>query len=516
MMEEQSMAVLPPGMDMAKFAVLLKDLTVALGPDAVTADPAELREFRDPYSYREDGSRDYAAAVRPTTTEQVQAIVRIANENRVPLWTIGQGRNNTYGGSAPRVKGSVLVNLRAMNKVLEINRELGYVVVEPGVRWFDLADALIADGNHLWTSIPDLGWGSVLGNSLDNGAGYSPLFDHPANMIGLEIVLPDASVIRTGFGAQPGNAVWHTYNHSFGPSVDGLFRQANFGIVTKAGWLVSRTPETYAAAQLLFRGNEALSGVVDALRDLMLDGTILNSPVLFRAAEIIDGEQVPSPGSDGWVGRFALYGRDSVIDANMEVVRDRLAVVRGVELTVRKFAGHDLSGLSTHDERVQRGVPDMDLLDVDKVPFGENHAHLDFSPVIPQTGAAVVAAEELAAEHFASYGLPFVGGLLLRGRSALNISTTFYDATDETMTAMAYRSYEELVEKFAARAILPYRTNIHSMDTVVRHLSFGDHALGRFIETLKDAVDPNGIIQPGKSGIWPAAYRTSRVPGPGI
>jgi 4-cresol dehydrogenase (hydroxylating) len=509
------MAPLPPGMDEAAFAAVIQALTDALGTHAVTTDPAELREFRDPYSYREDDRRDCSVVVAPTTTEQVQAVVRIANEHGVPLWTIGQGRNNTYGGPAPRVKGSVLVNLRTMNQVLEINRELAYVVVEPGVRWFDLADALIADGNHLWTSIPDLGWGSVVGNALDNGAGYSPLSDHASNLVGLEVVLPDASVIRTGFGAQPGNAAWHTYNHGFGPSIDGLFRQSSFGIVTKAGYLVNRTPESYAACQLVFRGNEALSGLVDVLRDLMLDGTIINYPLLFRATELVDGEQLMSPGSDGWVGRFALYGRESVIDANLEVVRDRLAVVSGVQLNVRKFAGDDLSGPSNHDERVQRGVPDMELLDVERVPFGENFAHLDFSPVMPQTGAAVVAAEELVAAHFASYGLPFIGGILLRGRSVLDISTTFFDATDEAMTAAAYRSYEELLEKFAARGILPYRTNLDSMDAVARHLSFGGHALARFIETMKDAVDPNGIIHPGKSGIWPAAYRTSRVPGAG-
>ena len=61
----------------------------------------------------------------PQTVEEIQAIVRIANEHRVPIWVSGVGKNNGYGGSSPRVRGSVVVNLRRMNRVLEINEELG-------------------------------------------------------------------------------------------------------------------------------------------------------------------------------------------------------------------------------------------------------------------------------------------------------------------------------------------------------------------------------------------------------
>ena len=53
----------------------------------------------------------------------------------MPLWTTSQGRNLGYGGSSPRVQGSVVMNLRRMNRILEIDEELGYAVVEPGVKW---------------------------------------------------------------------------------------------------------------------------------------------------------------------------------------------------------------------------------------------------------------------------------------------------------------------------------------------------------------------------------------------
>ena len=101
------------------------------------------------------------------------------------------GRNNGYGGPAPRVRGSVIVSLRNMNRVLEINEELGYAVVEPGVRWFDLYEAIKAGGHRLMLSIADLGWGSVVGNTLDHGATYMPYGVDMGMQCGMEVVLAD-------------------------------------------------------------------------------------------------------------------------------------------------------------------------------------------------------------------------------------------------------------------------------------------------------------------------------------
>jgi hypothetical protein len=121
--------------------------TAALGADKVIADPEALREWRDPFQHESSDAYSASAVVMPTTVEEIQAILAIANAQQVPLWTHGQDRNNGYGGPAPRVAGSVIVSLRNMNRVLDINEELGYAVVEPGVRWFDLYEAIRAGGH---------------------------------------------------------------------------------------------------------------------------------------------------------------------------------------------------------------------------------------------------------------------------------------------------------------------------------------------------------------------------------
>ncbi len=183
----------------------LESFTTALGGDAVLTDEDGLREFRDPFAFTTWDDYVASAVLMPQTVEEIQEIVRIANEQKVRLWTHGAGMNNGYGGPAPRLSGSVILSLRKMNRVLEIDEECAYAVVEPGVRWFDLYEAIQAGGHKLMASIPDLGWGSVIGNTLENGVTYLPTGADMAASCGIEVVLPNGELMRTGMGAMPGN-----------------------------------------------------------------------------------------------------------------------------------------------------------------------------------------------------------------------------------------------------------------------------------------------------------------------
>ena len=92
-----------------------------------------------------------------------------------------------------------------MNRVIEVNEEYAYAVVEPGVSFFDLYEYIQEKGYDLWPSCPALGWGSVLGNTLERGFGYTPAGEHSQQQCGMEVVLPNGDIVRTGMGAMKGS-----------------------------------------------------------------------------------------------------------------------------------------------------------------------------------------------------------------------------------------------------------------------------------------------------------------------
>jgi len=190
-----------PGLERA-----LERFGAELGADSVVTDRRGLLEYRDPFAFAGWEEHAPAAAVLPRSVEQVQAVVRIAAEHRVPLWTHSTGRNNGYGGAGPLLGGSVVVSLRQMNRVLELDGELGYALVEPGVRWFDLHEAIEQAGLDLMLSIADLGWGGPVGNMLENGVTYLPYGIDWSAQCGMEVVLPTGELLRTGMGRCPATA----------------------------------------------------------------------------------------------------------------------------------------------------------------------------------------------------------------------------------------------------------------------------------------------------------------------
>src|SRR5690606_33470132 len=123
---------------------------------------------------------------------------------------ISTGRNLAYGGSAPVYSGSVVLDLKRMNRVLEVNERNAYALVEPGVRYVDLYEHITRAGLDLWIDPPDPGWASVTGNALDGGGGWTaaPFRDHFGWHCGMAVVRGDGDVVRTGMGALPDSKSW--------------------------------------------------------------------------------------------------------------------------------------------------------------------------------------------------------------------------------------------------------------------------------------------------------------------
>jgi 4-cresol dehydrogenase (hydroxylating) len=446
----------PPGTSEAALAGALDRLAAALGPGAVLTDEARLREFRDPFTWAGWEDHRAAAVVMPETVEQVQEVVRVANEFRIPLWTSSQGRNNAYGGAAPRLSGSIQVSLRRMDRVLEVNEPLAYAVVEPGVSFFGLYDHLREHGHRLWPQVPDIGWGSVIGNTLDHGLGNCLPGQHPDRACGIEVVLANGEVLRTGMGALPGSRAWHASRRGFGPALDPLFMQSNFGIVTKMGVWCLPEPEVYLLCLVTCDREEGIAALVDGIRPFLVDGTVpaglsltrdIDTRLLIELKEKFDrGETsreevvraMRARSKSAWLLRWPLYGPAEVVDAQWARIRRAFADVPGVEFAERRFTGDDVhTKAENHAEKGSGGVPNDDLLVLLDLWPGEA-GHLDFSPMAPVDGADAVALMKLLRPIVEGAGLVYNPTFMISGRTMFHIVPTLFDTRNEAQVRAAF------------------------------------------------------------------------------
>jgi FAD/FMN-containing dehydrogenase len=132
--------VLPQNVSEADFNAALGEFRTAVGAQWVFSSDDDVALYRDSYSiyWGEPEERVASAAVAPAKVEEVQQVVRIANKYKIPLYPISTGRNLTYGGSAPNMRGSLVVDLKRMNRILEVDDKRNFALVEPGVSYFDL------------------------------------------------------------------------------------------------------------------------------------------------------------------------------------------------------------------------------------------------------------------------------------------------------------------------------------------------------------------------------------------
>ena len=279
----------PPGVSQADFTEALKQFAAAVGPQWVFTSDETLDLYKDAYSpmWGEADEKIASAAVAPDSVEQVQAVVKIANHYSIPLYTISTGRNLAYGGSAPVYSGSVVLDLKRMNRIIEVSEDNAFALVEPGVSYFDLYRYIRDKGLKLWIDPPDPGWGSLMGNALDRGAGRTPLpyRDHFDSHCGMEVVLANGELVRTGMGALPTAETWQQFKYGVGPFIDGIFSQSNFGVVTKMGFWLLPEPQACLVGRIKAPRHDDVIPFVRILANLMYAGVVnccmaISSPVL--------------------------------------------------------------------------------------------------------------------------------------------------------------------------------------------------------------------------------------------
>ncbi|GEM09962.1 alcohol oxidase [Rhodotorula toruloides] len=501
---------LPPGFSREAFDRAIDDLRGAIGADFVEINDVPLNAgnyyhpslSHDSYAVLEEDYFVPSAVAWPGSTAEVQAIVKWANRWKIPLWPISIGRNLGYGGAAPRVPGSLLIDLgRRMDKVLNIDEKAATCLLQPGVTYIELYEELKRRGlgEKLWIDVPDLGGGSVVGNALDRGVGYTPYGDHWAQHCGMEVVLANGEVVRLGMDSMPGSKTGQCFPYGYGPFLDGIFTQSNFGIVTRMGMFLMPNPGGILPFMISFMHQEDLQQAVDILQELMVSRLLGNVPSLrlglWDAAvygskdhwwpenagrpvtDEVEEEIVKKANLGYWVFYGALYGPDEVTSAQWKVVQSKFAGIRDVRFQLRE----DVPANSyLHDRAaVFAGVPTFRELAWHQ--WITNAGELFFAPISGVNGRDAVAQVAMCKKICTKHGFDYLG--------------TFYVAQRELIRTHAELGYGE------------YRSHIATADDIMATYNWNDGAFRKLCEQLKDSLDPNGILQPGRSGIWPKDYR---------
>ena len=522
---------LQPGFSSPNFDSACKELRRVVGDDHLVISGDRLAAYFDPYSPGLADAYAPSGAVLPASADEVRAVLGVANNYRLPLWTVSLGRNYAYGGAAPCLKGSMVLDLSRM-RAIEVNAELAYALVEPGVTYLDLYKFIRDKTYPLWIDCPDPGWGSVIGNALDHGAGRTPLpyRDHFGAHCGMEVVLANGEVVRTGMGALPTAKTWQHFQYGAGPSSDGLFAQSNMGVVTKMGFWLLPEPQASMTGQIRVSKHDDIVPFVKILASLAFQGVIncvfsLQSPVFAGRLDAEKSALLDKPGGGSaaewdayaaskgrtfWQTELRFYGPAKVIAAQWDHVKEKVSAIAGAQFTDGQTMHFPLT-----DEQVAKlndpgsfGVPSLNVFSTLQGSSG----HLDASPMLPYDGNAILEAHKVFMKLFRDAGTELLLGFAMSYHwRAFIMFQSINLVRDPAQMAKARSLYEQVIKVASAHGWGIYRAHAAFMDTVMEQYSYNDHALMRLNETLKDALDPNGILSAGRYGIWPKQLRKGRA-----
>ncbi|HPO12589.1 MAG TPA: FAD-binding oxidoreductase [Candidatus Hydrogenedentes bacterium] len=482
----------------------------------------------------------------PRSVEEVQAVVRIAARHETPLYPISCGKNWGYGDACAPRDGAMIVDLRRMDRILEINPELGYAVIEPGVTQQQLYERVRVEAPGFWMDSTGAGpHASIVGNVLERGFGHTPYGDHVRTSCGMEIVLADGRVLNTGFGHFQESRAARVYPYGVGPVLDGLFTQSNLGIVTKLCVWLYPAPEAFRLFFIKVDREEQVYPLMEALRPLRMRG-ILNSAVhigndlrvitsLRRYPWDATGGKTPLPesvreslrretGLGAWNASGALMGtRSQVRGAVRELkkavgplgklvfVDDRkLAWGKRAVMLLNKFGlgrvlAKQLEALEPN-YGLLKGIPtDAPLLGAQwrlrttgPVPLDPLEAGCGliwFSPVLPMRAEDVKRLLECVTPLFYARGFDLpVTFTLLNERSMVAILNLAFDKSVPEDIEQASACYQEVTTALKEAGYPPYRLTPEGMPLWTDP---GD-SFWYAAQKIKSALDPQNILAPGR------------------
>lgn len=488
-----------------------------------------------------------ACILYPESVDDVRAIVQIACQHNAVVYPISRGRNWGYGDACAPTDGVAIVDLGRMNRIIEVNTELAYAVLEPGVTQGQLFEHLTTHKTGLWFDCTGAGFeASVVGNTVDRGFGHTRYGDHFLTTCGMEVVLADGRVLETGFGHYANAKAARVYRYGIGPSLDGLFCQSNYGIVTKIGLWLMPQPEAFNFFYITVPREEDLTTLVDRLRPLRLNGLLTSAVHIANDLRLLSANgRYPWDLTNGktplseevrrrlrglsrmgmWNAAGSLTGMRAHVRASRKALRRAVGNVGHVG-----FVGDGLLQLGrkaipwlravglgarlTEQLRVLepnygllKGTPtDEPLLGAQwrlRRPPGEGPGDprnfgcglLWLSPVLPMTGRDAEAVVRIAQPLFARFAFePFFTFTMINERAMVCVLNVVFDKAEVDETARAAECYDALADALIREGYLPYRTGPQTFQKLRRQ----EDVFWQVTSEIKRTLDPQDILARGR------------------
>jgi len=430
-----------------------------------------------------------ACVVMPESTAQVQAIHRIATRERLALTPRAMG-SGLSGGSVP-LAGSIVLNIMRMNRILEIDQVNEVAVVQPGVITADLQRAVEARGLFYPPDPSSLRQSAIGGNIAENAGGARCLkYGVTANYVSaLEVVLPGGELIRTG-----GKMVKNVTGYDLRALFTGA--EGTLGTITEATLRLLPRPKFSKTATAAFARIEEAAGAVVA---------ILGAGLLPASIELLDrltmqcleeNRPLGLPVESDALLLFAVDGNYAeIVDAELERI---VALARASGATETHVAAD-----ARESERLWEARRSISPALARKRPhkLGE-----DIS--IPRSAlvAMVRAVRDIASRHdllIPLFGHAGDGNLhpnILCDRSDL--------AEMQRVRAAAREIFEAAI---ALGGTLSGEHGIGLLKKQFMELDLGSEAVA-LMRRIKEAVDPLGIMNPGKVFPGPGGADSFELP----